>query len=266
MMSNARERRRLASSPLHHTGMAARAMFAPAGGEAERLPRISLAAVQRASASTLAVPEPRRACTCSEQETLVREIDHRVMNELQMVAAILGMQAAQLEDAKASAALMEASGRVRTVAHAHRLLRGPGLEHLAFKDYLNSLCADLRTIFALDGDRWTLQVHSDVAELPTVQAVPLAQAVNELVTNAFKHAFTARKRGSVTVAFAAHGAKAWRLVVCDDGEWVQRTQRHRHGLGGRLVRLLARQLDAHYSMEVSSAGTRAVLEIPRLPD
>ncbi|MBK7864439.1 MAG: GAF domain-containing protein [Archangiaceae bacterium] len=182
-----------------------------------------------------------------EKEVLLKEVNHRVKNNLQVISSLMNLQAPSLpEEARA---IFEASqSRVHSIALVHeRLYETNDVTSVDFGKYVHSLVAHLG--HSLDGlsRGVSTEVAVDGVQLPVNQAVPCGLIVNELVTNAFKHAFPARE-GRVCIGLKQDGEKRLVLSVADDGVGLPgdvRAHRVRAGsLGMELVHTFAEQLDA----------------------
>ena len=197
------------------------------------------------------------------QSVLAREVDHRVKNSLQMVISLLAMQVAGAESESEQHALQQACSRVQAVAHTHSLLyKTGGSENVPFRDYLTALCADLKSSLAAGPEAPELDCRADAAQIPAEEALPLALIVNELVTNAFKHAFPEQRKGRVAVSFMRRKPSGWRLVVSDNGIGLPTWPPPPSGrnLGSRILGVLVERL--HGELAVScDRGTRFTLDI-----
>jgi len=156
-----------------------------------------------------------------EKEVLLREIHHRVKNNFQVIVSLLKLQARHLDEPELKAAFQESVNRVHTMAMVHERLYGDGdLATVEGGDYLRAIVADLKRLFG-GGARITTRVEADPAPLAVDTAIPCGLIVNELVSNAFKHAFPAGRRGEVQVELrrrAGDDAETrYRLTVRDDG-------------------------------------------------
>jgi two-component sensor histidine kinase len=197
----------------------------------------------------------KKAITDAEQQkTLMRELLHRDKNDFQMVMALLVMQEMKQDDPGVRQAFKHVMDRVSAISMAHdQLSMRPNLGTIDVADYLGALCGNL------DQRREGIQVRAECehAELVHERAVPLGLMVNELVTNAIKHAFPGGQ-GSVTVTFTVmreteHGC----VIVVDDGVGMGPPRPGSSGL--RLVNSLAGQVGA--SVEQSSPGQGTVFRI-----
>lgn len=205
------------------------------------------------------------AAALAEKDDLLKEVNHRIKNSLQLVSSLLTLQAFTSKDAEMRRQLQEACGRIGTVAQVHqRLHTAESLRVLSIAPCLRDLCAELgsTTQAARHGHR--IVVRADDADLGVDTVIPLALAVNELVSNALKHAYAEGQEGDVEVRFQVLPDGAKRLTVADhgrglpDGFAVARADT----LGMRVVRAFAGQLKGTLSAEDNAPGTRFVLDLP----
>jgi two-component sensor histidine kinase len=198
------------------------------------------------------------------QQVLVKEINHRVKNSLQLVAGMLRLQAG--DDPEVGQRLQEASSRIMAIGRAHdRLYRSPQIEKIELADYLSDICHDLNEITP------NCEVRFEALApflLNTDLAINLALVVTEMVTNAAKHGYPDGTRGSVWVRLARAGDEVARLSVCDEGVGLPADfeTNKKAGFGMRVVRALAKQTRAQLRIERRTRGTEFVLEIPLRTD
>jgi two-component sensor histidine kinase len=181
-----------------------------------------------------------------EKDTLLREIHHRVKNNLQTVISLLNLQTKGLRLESGRLALQQLKMRIQALGLVHRhLYESEGLKTVDLRTFLGELCRLLQ-----DGtgvSYWQVRCSLDIApvSLPIERAVPLALLVTELVTNSFKHAFPAGRTGTISVTLAIADDMA-RLSVADDGVGTAADESgdiaERAGLGVVLIQALARQL------------------------
>ncbi len=201
----------------------------------------------------------------AQRDLLLRELNHRVKNNLQLVTALLHLQAARLDDAGMRAQFEQASSRVAAIAEIHASLHPADgmVGDVAVGDYLKRLCGRLTTAFLEKGqeERISLTVEADQATLDLDRALPLGLIVNELVTNALKHAFPSGGSGAIRISFARRDG-SWRLEVRDTGSGIPSFPEEREsGFGSKLVRLLVKQIGG--TLQVGrDAGTVAVVDVP----
>lgn len=200
----------------------------------------------------------------AERDLFLQEFDHRVKNNFAVVASMLDLQRRRADEPSTRDALGVALSRVESIARAHRhLYRGrvaPG--EVEMRTYLNELSTALAESLALH-QAIQLDCHADSVTMERDRAVSIGLVVNELVTNAAKHAFRDRETGRIEVSFRSHG-EGWRLIVADDGVGMSPealTNGRPGGLGQRLIDAFARQAGGSLDMESDATGTRATLDL-----
>ena len=196
----------------------------------------------------------QREADVAERDLYLREFDHRVRNNFAQVTAMLDMQRRQMEPGPAQEALSEALGRVDSIARAHRALyRGDGTPgRVEMADYMNELCEALRTGL-LERRSIELLLTVEPMRLERDRAVALGLLVNELVTNAAKHAFPGRESGKVQVELT-RTKDALCLAVQDDGVGLPAEQPKPSSLGQRLIRAFAAQAGGTLESKSTSGG------------
>ncbi|HWH73744.1 MAG TPA: histidine kinase dimerization/phosphoacceptor domain -containing protein, partial [Methylibium sp.] len=188
--------------------------------------------------------EARIEAALHEKEVLLKEVHHRVKNNMQIVSSLLQLQSGATESEAVRMQLAESQDRIRSMALIHeKLYEHHDFARIDFADYLHGLLAVLA---AAHGRGQRLEVHAESLWLGIDQAVPAGLILNELVTNSWKHGFPDGRSGRIEVRFEALEGKRVRLSVADDGVGVAPGfQPAAHSsLGLRLVHLLAEQLDA----------------------
>ena len=175
----------------------------------------------------------------SEKALLLEELTHRTRNDLMMVSSALALQARSITDPGAKSALDSALARIAVITKAHERL-GTAAGHRGFVElggYLRALCDGLNVLLR-DIRPVALRVEAPALEARSDQAVTVGLIVNELVTNALKHAFPDERAGTVVVQVSQTG-DGLQLVVADDGGGCPDSPSG--GMGSRLVRMLAAQ-------------------------
>lgn len=197
----------------------------------------------------------------AHQETLMREVSHRVKNSLALVGSMLHMQGRTAHDPQVKRAIADAQTRVLAIAQVHdQLWRQSQVERIELGTFLGDLCAKLQET----DRRHRLRCEIDPVAIPADQAIPLGLIVNELVTNAFKYAYPDESGGVIGVALR-ETKNGIRLEVADTGVGLPASVdfgASTKSLGGRMVHALARQLGATLDVESSSRGARFTLDIP----
>jgi two-component sensor histidine kinase/CHASE1-domain containing sensor protein len=180
------------------------------------------------------------------QEILMRELHHRVKNNLQVIASLFSLQARYLPDARYREIFEESRNRVFSIALAHeKLYRSKDLGRIDFSEYARNLVAHLHSML---GPSSAINVVTDIHEvtLPVETAIPCGLVINELVTNAFKHAFPAGRHGAIRVILREVDPARWLVAVEDDGIGLpaQISLGKTDSLGLDLVSILATQIGA----------------------
>jgi two-component sensor histidine kinase len=201
--------------------------------------------------------ETRLRASLQEKEVMLKEIHHRVKNNLQVISSLLSIQSTYLADPRDAQNFQESRDRIRTMALVHeKLYQSNDLASVDFGPYVERLATNLFRSYTGSGSR--VNLHIDVKDicLDADQAVPCGLIVNELVTNALKYAFPGGRNGTVTVAVRQDNDH-YMLIVSDDGIGMRADfdMAETESLGLQLVNMLASQLDGTVAMDVSS-GTK----------
>lgn len=203
----------------------------------------------------------------SEKDLLVKEIHHRVKNNLQFISSLLSLQSRHITDKNAITALESSQNRIQSMSLLHHNLYQK--EHLAsvnMKDYLEQLIKT--NLHAYSVITANIQVNQEIASifLDIDKAVPIGLIVNELINNIFKHAFPNKDNGVVFVSFQQEKEKLL-ITVKDNGKGVD-TEDSKYltseSFGLKLINLLVKKLNASWKMSGTN-GTSVFLEVPYLP-
>ena len=201
-----------------------------------------------------------------EKEVLLREIHHRVKNNLQIISSLLHLQGQQVQDPATLQLFKESRARILSMSMIHeRLYSSDNLANLDFGAYLRSITEQLFRSYTVH-EGIELRVQTDPAFLKVDQAIPCGLIVNELVSNALKHAFPEGRTGWIAVTFADEG-QHFRLVVEDNGIGVPPgfTPAQGRSLGLKLVQALVAKLQGCLDVcpnREASSGTRFELVFP----
>ena len=196
------------------------------------------------------------------QEVLLREVNHRVANSLQLIASLVHLQAGALEDEVARAALRDTQARIAAVMQVHRrLYTSDDVQNVDMGEYLGGLVGELQqSLVAGARGEHAIRLSAEPILLNPDKAVSLGVVVAELVTNAFKYAYAAGEQGEVRVDFRAEPADRVRLVVEDDGRGMDGKATARGtGLGQRVIASMARSLNSKVEYDPTHRGARAIL-------
>ncbi len=162
--------------------------------------------------------EERIRATLREKDILLGEIHHRVKNNLQIVYSLLSLQSARITDPAALDLLLDSQNRIHSMALIHQTLYGSrDFARVDFALFIDTLLPALIKSFGAEADRISVHVDIEPVRLPIGVALPCGLVVNELITNAFRHAFRDRDRGEIRVALTRQSNDAALLSVSDDG-------------------------------------------------
>lgn len=217
--------------------------------------------MQRANAH-LARERAVSAQLARTRELLFNELQHRVSNNLQVVAGLLALQKRQVSDDKARAALDEASRRLGVIGRISRQLYAAGGEARNMRDFLEPLCADVVEASGRKGISCVINVAHD-APLSPDSAIPLALIVAESMANAIEHGFRDKDAGVIEVHLARDGEDMVRVEVRDDGHGLPEgfSIEASDSLGLRIAAMLAEQLNGSFDL-LAGQGTTARLVLP----
>lgn len=155
------------------------------------------------------------------KEVLLREIHHRVKNNMQVISSLLNFQTRYVNDKQFIGILNESQNRIKSMALIHeKLYRSSDLSNIDFNDYINSLAGDLFKFYGSDAGRIALNIDMDNFAFEVDTAIPLGLLVNELLTNSLKHAFPDGRRGEIHVTLRkmeTDGSYNYELTVSDNG-------------------------------------------------
>lgn len=208
--------------------------------------------------------EEQIKASLKEKEVLLKEIHHRVKNNLQIISSLLNLQSAEIEDPTASQKFQESQDRVKAMALIHeRLYQSSDLAKIDFSGYVRSLTGHLVRSYRVNASVVRLNLEVESVPMNLDVAIPCGLIINELVSNAFKYAFPEGRNGCIDVRFRAAGDGGLALTVRDDGvgcapEW---NPEECDSLGLKLVRSLTEQLGGTLDFR-SRSGFACMIAIP----
>jgi PAS domain S-box-containing protein len=193
-----------------------------------------------------------------EKEVLLKEIHHRVKNNLQVVSSLLNLQSQHIKDEEMLRIFKESQNRVRSMALIHeKLYRSSNLAEISFGDYVRDLATQLFRSYSLNASGVSLEVDANNVLLGIDRAIPCGIIVNELVSNSLKYGFQERQGGVIYIRLHPVSDETVRLVVGDTGVGlppdldIEKSE----SLGLKLVKMLTGQLSGE--LELSGNGSRA---------
>ncbi|MFN0201982.1 MAG: sensor histidine kinase, partial [Bacteroidia bacterium] len=206
---------------------------------------------------TISAQRDLLAQSLKDKEMLLKEVHHRVKNNLQIIAGLLERQSQQATDEATRKNLKDGQDRVFSIALVHQnLYKSDNLSSLEIKTYLEMLVKNIKQ--AENNQAQAIEVHLDVddAKLDIDNAIPIGLILNELITNCYKYAFQGREKGNIFIDFHKNQHK-FQLSVKDDGVGISKgvNLQKTTSLGLHLVRGLTRQLGAVLTIDSNEQGT-----------
>ena len=187
----------------------------------------------------------------ADKELLLREIHHRVKNNLEVVSSLLALQSAQIDDPNTKEAMQDGQNRVHSIGIVHqKLYQGENLGSIEMKDYFVNLSDSILDSFGAEG-RVNVEFAMETLNVDIDTAVPLGLIVNELLTNTLKYAFPNSQKGSVRIKLEKQTGGILHLEVSDNGIGKSGVT-HGTGFGGQLISLLTRQLNGSMKEEIKN--------------
>lgn len=196
----------------------------------------------------------------TEKETLLREIHHRVKNNMQVIISLLKLQAQRIQDKDLKKPFEESEQRIRAMAMVHeRLYQKNDLSGINFSEYIHNIISELKTAYHIDGRKVAVKINVEDIVLEVDSAIPCGLIINELITNCFKYAFPEGRRGEVIVNFTKEG-NTYNMTIRDNGVGLPVGFDHRQTttLGLQLVNVLTKQLLGNFQIR-TDRGTEAAI-------
>lgn len=218
----------------------------------------------RRQKALLALANQANCRAVAEKEVLLQEIHHRVKNNLQLVSGLLGWQASTLPEPALVAALNASRERIQSMAMVHEFLyQADNLAEVRMDQYLRKLLDSLQIALATSEQNIEMSMNLAPVVMSPKEASTVGLVVNEIVTNAYKHAFQGLAQGHLHVSFAGRST-GFQLTITDDGAGMpaEDAPAKAHSLGMQLVRTLTKQLKAKLSV-TRSFPTGTQMEVTR---
>lgn len=187
-----------------------------------------------------------------EKETLLREIHHRVKNNLQIISSLLNIQAEKINDKNILSSIQEGQSRVQAMSLIHQnLYQSENLNNVEIENYLKQLVEYLSNMFTGKDRSISVNVEAKNIQFDVDTAIPLGLIVNELVSNAYKYAFEKNSGGQITIEIRPVDSNNYQLRVADNGVGLPQgyNPEKSDSLGLKLVKLLSKQLKGSFSFE-----------------
>jgi PAS domain S-box-containing protein len=208
--------------------------------------------------------EERIGISLKEKEALLREIHHRVKNNLQVISSLLDLQTGRLKDESSLDAFKESQNRVKSMSLIHeQLYQSQNLTKIDFDKYIKNLTINLLYLYGDNPDKISIKINARDVFLNIDKAIPCGLMINELVSNSLKHGFPGGKQGEIFINFRLDNDKRYTLTVNDNGIGfpekfiLQNTE----SLGLQLVNMLTQQLKGTIELD-RNHGTTFTIKFP----
>ena len=231
---------------------------------AQAVAQVKLTRERDAAAEALLATNERLEAIVARQSVLLREVNHRVANSLQLVSSLVHMQGNAVADEASRAALRDTQARIGAIMQVHkRLYTSEDVEQVDIAEYLRGLVDELGQSLSV-GDYRPILLEAEAIKLSTDKAVALGVVVAELITNACKYAYAEGEHGEVRVRFTAHGDGGVELAVEDDGVGLpaEGLKAKGTGLGQTVIAAMGRSLGSAVAFDPDHPkGARAVMRL-----
>lgn len=204
--------------------------------------------------------EQQIKASLKEKEVLLKEIHHRVKNNLQVISSLLNLQRGSIKDPQTLEIFQESQNRVESMALIHeQLYRSKDLSQIDFADYIRNLVANLFCSYEVRANAITLKINVDNVLLDINAAIPCGLIINELIANSLKYAFPVGKDGELWIQFSSKDDK-FTLIVADNGVGIPKDLdfQNTNSLGLQLVNALTEQLEGNIKLD-NSVGTKFII-------
>ena len=201
--------------------------------------------------------EEKLKSSLSEKEILLKEIHHRVKNNLQVIISLLNLQAGYLHDEETVRAMQEGQNRVRSMALVHeKFYQLDGISEIDFAEYIEKLCQYIFQTYSETARNVSIDVESDQIAFDLDTAMPCGLLINEIVSNSLKYAFPSGQEGKITIKLKALPENKIRISVADNGIGISQEYglENPSTLGLQLIGALTSQLNGEVEM-LNSNGT-----------
>ncbi|MBL4652419.1 MAG: PAS domain S-box protein [Flavobacteriales bacterium] len=204
----------------------------------------------------------------NEKEILLKEVHHRVKNNLQVISSILNLQSSYIEDEKTLKILSESQNRIKSMSFIHEILyQTNDFSSIDFKEYILNLSNNLIHSYQIYSNLVDLKMDVDKVLLNLDQAIPCGLIVNELFSNALKYAFDPKQAGRISISLKENNKNWLKLTVADNGKGLPNNFDYKktESLGLQLVNTLVEQIDGTINCETSKEkGTKFIIEFKKL--
>jgi PAS domain S-box-containing protein len=181
----------------------------------------------------------------NQKEILLKEVHHRVKNNMQIISSILNLQCNKIEEGKTKDILIDSKERIRSMSLVHEnLYRSKDFDNINFPEYLVNILSNLSLTYKLNPQKIKIITDVENTIIPLEKSIPIGLIVNELITNAIKHAFKNQEKGEINISLKTDKNATSLLVIKDNGPGVKEFKNLKKNVGLEIVESLSDQLDA----------------------
>jgi PAS domain S-box-containing protein len=209
------------------------------------------------------IDEEKIKASLKEKEVLLKEIHHRVKNNMQIISSMLGLQTSTVDDPRFNEMMKDSQNRIRSMALIHEnLYRSENMAEVNFSEYVSSLVNNIYVSYRHNG-KVQISIDIDNISLDIDTAIPLGLIMNELITNSFKHAFPKNMDGEIKIKLSKLDENRYNLIVQDNGVGLPKTLEitNSRSLGLQLVNILIEQIEGSLKVDLDN-GVRYTIEFP----
>lgn len=204
-----------------------------------------------------------------EKEILLKEIHHRVKNNLQVISSLLHLQSKQLTDKKAIQVLEDGMERIQAIALIHhKLYQNETFSFITMSEYIPDLVVQLKKTYIREDLK--IESYCEIADvnLSLDVAIPLGLIICEMITNSLKHAFEGKKRGLINLSIKAKDANYFEMILEDNGSGIPEDLKFpsEGSLGAEIITALSEQINGELTIESNKEGTRFILVFQDKPN
>ena len=211
-------------------------------------------------ADVISLHESELRKSLHEQKALLREVYHRVKNNLQVVSSLVNLQVSRAKNEHERGALRTTQDRIHALSMVHsNLYETPELHRIKLREFVPQLCEYLRQAQGNPAESVRMAFDIDAIQSDPERAVPLALLITEVVTNALKHGWPAGEAGLLAIALKQVGEDGLEMTITDDGSTIEASSPE--SLGGRLIHAFAKQLGGSVTIDDSN-GFHLILQVP----
>jgi PAS domain S-box-containing protein len=210
------------------------------------------------------VAEEKISASLKEKEVLLKEIHHRVKNNMQIISSMLGLQSAYVNNEKLNEILKDSQNRIKSMALIHeKLYQSNNMANINFKEYIETLIVNLSSSYNIDRERIVIVKDIENTSLNIDTAIPLGLIINELLSNALKHAFPNDRKGTININISQQLDGSYLLNIRDNGVGfpVGLDITNTRTLGLNLVNALVEQIDGKLNIKIDN-GTNFEISFP----